>query len=133
MDLVKKDVDFIQHLFLLYLFWRDYSLKKIYPKYSIKEKNKIVEEYLNGDTGRKEILKKYQISSASVFRRWVKQYRETGTTYDKRGKSSAGRPKKSGSLNPEEMTREELIQYVKAVEDIKKFIAYQKKQNKNIK
>jgi transposase-like protein len=107
-------------------------MKKTYRKYLIEEKNKIVEEYLNGDTCWEEILRKYQISSTSVFRRWVKQYRETGTTYDKRGKGSPGRPKKLSSLNPEEMTREELIQYVKAVEDIKKFMAYQKKQNKNI-
>jgi len=29
------------------------------------------------------------------------------------------------------MTREELIQYVKAVEDLKKFLAYQREQKKN--
>ena len=106
-------------------------LKKKYPKYSIEEKNKIVEEYLEGLISRKSLLEKNQIASSSMLSRWVRQYRETGTTYDTRGKT--GRPKKTGSLNPEEMTREELIEYVKAVEDIKKFMAYQKKQKKNTK
>lgn len=110
-------------------------MKKQYPKYSIEEKNKIVEEYLEGLIGRNAILEKYQISSNSMLTRWVRQYRETGSTYDARGRKSksTGRPKKTSSLNPEEMTREELIEYVKAVEDIKKFMAYQKKQKKNTK
>lgn len=108
-------------------------MKKTYPKYSIEEKNKIVEEYLEGSIGRVALREKYSISSDSMLTRWVKQYRETGTTYDTRGKNSKGRSKKSGSLNPEEMTREELIEYVKAVEDIKKFMAYQNEQKKNTK
>jgi transposase-like protein len=108
-------------------------LKKEYPKYTIEEKNKIVEEYLEGSIGRTALREKYSIASDSMLTRWVRQYRETGTTYDSRGKNSTagGKPKKSGSLNPEEMTREELIEYVKAVEDIKKFMAYQKEQKKN--
>ena len=104
-------------------------MKNKYPKRTIEEKNKIVQEYLEGSTGRAKLLEKYQIATESMLSRWVDQYRRTGTTYDNRGKT--GRPKKSGSMNPEEMTREELIQYVKAVEDIKKFLAYQKKQKKN--
>jgi len=48
-------------------------------------------------------------------------------------KNKIGRPKKASSINPEEMTREELIAYVNAVEDIKKYLAYQKKQKKNTK
>lgn len=102
-----------------------------YPKRTIEEKNKIVEEYLEGLTSWRGILEKYQISSDSMLRNWIDQYRRTGTTYDNRGRGGTGRPKKSGSLNPEEMTREELIQYVKAVEDLKKFMAYQKRQKKN--
>lgn len=106
-------------------------MKNKYPKYTIEEKNKIVEEYLAGLTSSKNLLGKYEIASESVLRRWIDQYRRTGTTYDNRGRKSTGRPKKKGSLNPEEMTREELIQYVKAVEDLKKFMAYQKTQKKN--
>ncbi len=106
-------------------------MKNKYPKRTIEEKNKIVEEYLEGSIGNAKLLEKYQIASKSMLSRWVDQYRKTGTTSDNRGRISTGRPKKSGSLNPEEMTREELIQYVKAVEDIKKFMAYQKRQKKN--
>lgn len=102
-----------------------------YPKRTVEEKNKIVEEYLEGLISRRDLLEKYQIATDSMLVRWIDQYRRTGTTYDNRGRGSTGRPKKSGSLNPEEMTREELIQYVKAVEDIKKFMAYQKRQKKN--
>lgn len=107
-----------------------------YPKYTIEEKNKIVEEYLSGDTRTTDLLKKYMICDRSVLARWVEQYRETGTTYDNRGKGKhkrAGRPKKTKTLNPEDMTREELIEYVKALEDIKKYLAYQEKQKKNTK
>lgn len=102
-----------------------------YPKYTIEEKNKIVKEYLEGLISWRKLLEKYQIASDSVLARWIDQYRRTGTTYDNRGRNSIGRPTKRDSLNPEEMTREELIQYVKAVEDLKKFMAYQKAQKKN--
>ena len=104
-----------------------------YPKYTIEEKNRIVEEYLSGEIGRNQLVRKYNIADQSVLKRWVNQYREKGTTYDNRGKKATGRPKKTKKLDPEEMTREELIEYVKAMEDIKKLIAYQKKQKKNTK
>ena len=106
-------------------------MKNKYPKYTIEEKNKIVEEYLDGLISRKKILEKYQIANNSMLVRWIDQYSRTGTTYDNRGKNATGGPKKKGTLNPEEMTREELIQYVKAVEDLKKFMAYQGIQKKN--
>ncbi|MFT9497263.1 transposase [Anaerosolibacter sp.] len=106
-------------------------MKSKYPKRTIEEKNKIVEEYLEGSISRTKLLEKYQIANDSMLSRWVEQYRRMGTTYDNRGKGGTGRPKKTGSLNPEEMTREELIQYVKAVEDLKKFMAYQKRLKKN--
>ena len=66
--------------------------------YTIEEKNKIIQEYLNGETGRAKIQRKYDISSDSVFHKWLRQYREYGSVQDKRGKSSkkgiAGRTKK---------------------------------------
>lgn len=109
-------------------------MTKKHPKFTIKEKNSIVEEYLESIMGFNALMTKYNIASDSMLRRWIKQYRETGTTYDNRGKSKTGRPKKkTKEFNPEEMTREELIEYVKAVEDIKKYLACQKKQKKNIK
>lgn len=69
--------------------------------------------------GRLALREKYNIASNSILARWINQYRETGSTYDNRGKGST-KSKKKVKLSPEEMTREELIEYVKAVEDIKK-------------
>lgn len=107
---------------------------KKYQVYSIEEKNNIIKEYLNGTTGRAAIQRKYDISSDSVFHKWLKQYHINGTVVDNRGKSSkkgvTGRPKK---LMPEEMSREELVKYVEAVEDIKKSMVFLKKQKKNTK
>jgi transposase-like protein len=101
-------------------------------KRSIEEKNKIVKEYLSGEIMLNELLEKYSISSTSVLYRWVKQYEEHGTTVDTRGRKSTGRPT-SDDFNPETMTREELIEYVKASEAIKKYLADQEKQKKNTK
>ena len=102
--------------------------------YTIEEKNKIVEKYLNGEMGYKKITRYYDLGSRSKLSRWVKEYRELGTLKDNRGKSAkkgiSGRKKK---LIPEQMTREELIQYVNAVEDIKKLMVCLRQQKKNIK
>ena len=102
--------------------------------HTITEKNEIVKEYLSGTTGFAKINRKYDISGRQTLYNWVKQYKQFGTTTDNRGKSSkkgiSGRKKQ---LNPEQMSREELIEYVKAVEDIKKLVVYLNKQKKNIK
>jgi Transposase and inactivated derivatives len=102
--------------------------------HSLEAKNQIVQEYLKGISGCSELMRKYDIASRSVFHRWVKQYRENGSALDSRGKNNpnAGKyPRKK--LNPEEMSREELIEYVKATEDIKKLKVFLNKQKKNIK
>ena len=106
--------------------------------YSIEEKNEIVREYLDGETGRAKIRRKYDIASDSVFHRWVKQYRKYGTTIDKRGNQGKNNPNfgkhaRNKKIKPEEMTREELIEYVKASEEIKKLMVFLKRQKKNIK
>ena len=101
--------------------------------YTIEEKNNIIREYLNGETSRENIKRKYDISSDSVFHRWLKQYREKGIVSDSRGKSKNGKSGRPKKMKPAEMTREELIKYVEATEDIKKLMAYLKTQKKNIK
>lgn len=105
------------------------------PKYNIKEKNNIVKEYLNGTITRSKILRKYNISSDSIFHRWVTQYRKYNTVKDERGKSSKGKGNfgRKKKIRPEEMSREELIKYVEATEDIKKLMVSLNKQKKNIK
>jgi hypothetical protein len=51
---------------------------------------------------------------------------------DGRGKPGDNRKGRPRNIRPQEMTREELIQYVEAVEDVKKYLAYLRKQKKNI-
>lgn len=102
--------------------------------YTIEEKNNIVKEYLTGKIGRSNLIRKYDIGSKSVLHRWIKQYRENGTTSDLRGESNPnlGKHLRKKTI-PEQMSREELVEYVKAVEDIKKSMAFLRKQKKNIK
>lgn len=102
-------------------------------KWTIEEKNKIVEEYLSGERAA-DLMRKYAIKSNGMLARWVAQYRKNGSTLDGRGRGrNSTRKANKSELKPEEMTREELIEYVKAVEDIKKYMASQDKQNKNTK
>ena len=108
---------------------------KKHAKYTIEEKNEIVRKYLNGELGYIKIMQLYDLPSKSTLHYWSKQYREKGTVLDNRGKSTKkkGNFTKRKKLIPEEMTREELIEYVKATEDIKKLMAFLKQQKKNIK
>ncbi|MBJ2355602.1 helix-turn-helix domain-containing protein [Sphaerochaeta sp. S2] len=102
-------------------------------KWTIQEKNRIVEAYLSGEIGWNETLRLNKITSHRTLEVWLKQYREKGTTYDNRGRRSKGsrRPIKF-KLDFESMSREELIEYAKTIDDIKKFLAYQKKLKKNM-
>lgn len=106
-----------------------------HKKYTIEEKNEIVKIYLNNELGYKKITRLYDLPSSSTLSKWTRQYREYGTVIDNRGKTSFGKGNftKRKKLIPEQMSREELIEYVKASEDIKKLMAFLKKQKKNIK
>lgn len=108
---------------------------KKHAKYTIEEKNKIVEKYLNGEMGYKNITRFYDLPSSSTLCNWAKQYRINGSVKDNRGKSSKGKGNftKRKKLIPEQMSREELIEYVKATEDVKKLMVFLKQQKKNIK
>jgi transposase-like protein len=106
-------------------------------QYTIEEKNEIVEMYLSGKTKGLDALAKDLDIWHGMIQRWIKQYREFGTTVDRRGKttkndrSNIGRPKKPMKL--EDMSKEELIEHIKMLEDIKKVAAYLKQQRKNTK
>jgi transposase-like protein len=106
-------------------------------QYSIEEKNEIVEMYLSGQTKGQHALAKDIDKDTKDIRLWIKQYLEFGTTVDRRGKSSKkdnpniGRPKKPMKL--EDMSKEQLIEHVRMIEDIKKVAAYLKTQKKNTK
>jgi transposase len=106
-------------------------------QYTIEEKNEIVEMYLSGQSaGIRTLVKDLDISN-SMIERWIKQYQEFGTTVDRRGKvtkrdnTNIGRPKKPKKL--EDMSKDELIEHIKMIEDIKKVVAYLKQQKKNTK
>lgn len=100
-----------------------------HPKYTIEQKNEIVKAYLNQESGWGETLRRYDINNG-VFQKWFKQYQQHGTTIDNRGRGSKrgipriGRPKK---IDLEAMTKEELIEYIKVGEAIKKAVAYLRK------
>ena len=107
--------------------------------YSIEEKNQIVLLYLDKHIGMTQLVRDYDIASRSVIQRWVKQYLENGTCLDGRKATkleipSKGRPRKILEKPLEEKTKEELIERVRMLEDIKKSLAcLDEQQKKNTK
>ena len=105
-----------------------------HPHYTIEQKNEIVKVYLDGEMTWMKIREQFDINNG-VLGRWIKQYREHGTTVDNRGRGTKfeipnkGRPKK---IDFESMSKEDLLKYIKSGEDIKKVVAYLTKQSKNI-
>lgn len=104
------------------------------PQYSIEQKNGMVKAYLCQEIRLSEIIRRYDIDKSS-FLLWLKQYRQFGTAVDGRGRATKnqspqkGRPKRT---DYESMTKEELIEYIRVGEEIKKAVAYLRKQKKNI-
>ena len=108
--------------------------------YTNEEKIQIVLLYLDNHMGPHEILRKYDLSNKHVLYRWVKQYKETGTIVEKRGLGTKtefpnkGRPRVKPDKPLEEMSKDELIERVRMLEDIKKSLAcLDEQQKKNIK
>ena len=98
--------------------------------YSIEEKNEIVDLYLSGKKTQADLVREYDICHRNAIVKWAKLVQKFGTVVDNRGKgpklgNKVGRPKK---LKVEEMSHEELIHYVRMSEDIKKSMAYLRKQ-----
>ena len=117
------------------------NIYKSHTKYSIEEKEKMVLMYLNGEMSANEIIDKFDLASASVFHAWVKMYKKYGCLKDNRGKATKhdipnkGRPRKELDKPLEELSREELIEKLRMLEDIKKSLVYLTSQqpNKNTK
>lgn len=113
-----------------------YQGKRKNKRWSIQEKNEIVLLYLDGHMGWTEILNHFNISSDSVFHKWLSQYRKYGTCTDNRGKCTKqqnpnkGRPKKT-KINYHDMTKEELIKELEFRDELKNFLVYLNQQNKN--
>src|SRR5690606_41531772 len=110
---------------------------KKHRQYTIEEKNEIVQMYLSGETKGRDSLAKDLDVSGSVVDRWIKQYQAFGTTVDRRGRGNKNEvPNKGRPKNPvelEDMSREQLIEHIRMIEDIKKAVAYLKRQKKNMK
>ena len=113
-----------------------YKGNKKNKRWSIQEKNEIVLLYLDGHMSRTEILNHFNISSDSIFQKWVAQYRKHGTCIDNRGKCTKqqnpnkGRQKKT-KTNYENMTKEDLIKELELRDELKNFLVYLNQQNKD--
>ena len=117
------------------------SNNKIHTKYTNEEKEKIVLLYLNHEMGLSEINRKFDLSSQETLYRWIKIYKKYGCIIETRGKATKfnnpnkGRPRKHHEKTLEELSKEELIERVRMLEDIKKSLVYLTSQqpNKNTK
>lgn len=104
--------------------------------YTTEEKIQIVLLYLDRHMGVNQIVREYDLSNKHVLYRWVEQYRETGKIVEKRGcKTKLGVSIRKKLEKPlEEMSKEELIERVRLLEDIKKSLAcLDEQQKKNTK
>lgn len=110
---------------------------KKHRQYTIDEKNEIVQMYLSGETKGIGSLAIDLDIYKSMIERWIKQYQEFGTTVDRRGRGNKNEvPNKGRPKNPvelEDMSREQLIEHIRMIEDIKKAVVYLKRQKKNMK
>ena len=94
--------------------------------YNTEEKIQIALLYIDQHMTAIQIVREYDLANKNVLYRWAKQYLETGTIVEKRGRGtklefpSKGRPKKYPEKPFEEMTKEELIEMLRMYEDIKK-------------
>lgn len=103
---------------------------KFHPKYTNEEKEKIALLYLNHDMGLNQIVREFNLANHKVLLRWAKMYKEYGCIFETRGKatklenSNKGRPRKYFEKPLEELSKEELIERVRMLEDIKKSLVY---------
>lgn len=114
---------------------------KTHTKYTNEEKEKIVHLYLNNEMGPSQIVRQFDLSSSNILYSWVKIYKKNGCVVETRGKATKfnnpnkGRPRKYPEKSLEELSKEELIERVRMLEDIKKSLVYLASQqpNKNTK
>ena len=106
------------------------SNNKIHAKYTNAEKEKIVLLYLNQEMGPTQIVLQFDLADTNVLYRWVEIYKKYGCIIETRGKATKfnnpnkGRPRKHPEKPLEELSKEELIERVRMLEDIKKSLVY---------
>lgn len=102
---------------------------KKHKVYTIEQKNEIVVLYQDRHLSSRQIMEIYEIGNKSKLDRWISQYRTYGTTVDNRGRGTKielgnkGRPRKY-TEDLSQLSKENLIERVKAHEAIKKSPAY---------
>ena len=114
---------------------------KTHIKYTNEEKEKIVLLYLNHQMGVRQIVREFKLYSDQALYRWVKIYKKYGNIIETRGKATKfttpnkGRPRKHLEKPLEELSKAELIERRRMLEDIKKSLVYLTSQqpNKNTK
>lgn len=116
------------------------SKQRKHKVYTTEEKIQIALLYIDHHMGVRQIVREYDLANDKVLYRWVQQYLETGKIVEKRGRGTKaefptkGRPRKTPEKTLEEMSKEELIERVRMLEDIKKSLAcLDEQQKKNIK
>ena len=107
---------------------------KKHTVYSIDEKNKIIKQYLDGEIGYLDCLRKYDLGGRSVLAKWKQQYLAYGTVVDRRGRKKVGgkpkgRPKK---VDLRSLSKAELISIIEVYDDIKKVMAYLRQPKRSI-
>ncbi len=110
---------------------------KFHPKYTNEEKEKIALLYLNHEMGTSQIVREFNLANNKVLLRWAKMYKAYGCIFETRGKTTKnspnkGRPRKYPEKPLEELSKEELIERVRMLEDIKKSLVYLSSQKPNI-
>lgn len=103
--------------------------------YTLEEKERILEFYLKREKRPSELDREYDLGGTKRLREWRDMKLKYGRLIDGRGRSiqgitRKGRPK---SVQLEDMDKEELIKHIRMIEDIKKAMAYLRKQDPNIK
>ena len=117
------------------------SKNKIHAKYTNEEKEKIVLLYLKREIGPTQIVRQFDLGHLSKLYDLVKIYQKYGCIIETRGKATKfntpnkGRPRKHPEKPLEELSKEELIERVRMLEDIKKSLVYliSQQPNKNTK
>lgn len=103
---------------------------KTHTKYTNEEKEKIVLLYLNYEMGPSQIIREFDLPGFNTLYRWVGTYKKYGCIIETRGRATKlnnpnkGRPSKFPEKPLEELSKEELIEKVRLLEDIKKSLVY---------
>ena len=103
---------------------------KTHTKYTNEEKEKIVLLYLNYEMRPNQIVRQFDLANSKVLYRWVRIYKKYGRIIETRGNATRlnnpnkGRPRKYPEKPLEELSKAELIEKVRMLEDIKKSLVY---------